>query len=817
MKHVDLCGAWRIRSLDNVFDLPGTVPGTFFHDLEKSGHWGERDVFYRENNRLCVELANRDFSYSRSFNLPGDFFEENVRFFLEADGLDTLTEIFVNGEPIAKTENMFRRYAFDVSHVLKRGENQIEIIFRNSVAEISNRFKKRPLWNDDNTLNGANQLRKNHCSYGWDWGPVIPDLGVWRSIQIAAYKNGKIKDLHIRQQHEKDGSCTISINAEAESWGGAIPKFRAQVKHPSGELSSIETDASQNATIKIQNPERWWPRGYGEQFLYEVTCELFFEDELADAKTQKIGLRTLRLERKQDEFGESFHFVVNGVPVFARGANYIPEDVYLARADRSFTERLVRDATLANYNCLRVWGGGVYPSNDFFDLCDQYGVIVWQDLMYACGVYDIHNPEFYANIKAETEDVLRRIRHHACLGLICGNNEMEWAFEAWNLPLTKEMRTEYLKQYEILFPEIVQKVCPEVDYWSASPSSGGNFDEPNDENRGDVHFWEVWHGNKPFTEYRNHYFRFLSEFGFESFPSIKTVNSFTEPEDRNAFSPVMEDHQRCVGGNGKILTYLSQYFRYPKDLSSLIYVSQLSQAEAIRYGVEHMRRHRGRCMGATYWQFNDNWPVASWSSIDYFGRWKALMYQSRRMYRQVLLSCEECEKTASLHLSNENSHAVHGEVSWRLLTFSGEVLQEGKREIEAPALSSQKAFDLDFSEQLSGKRARSVYLSFRFRESESGDQQFGTATFARYKELNFQNAHLQWRVLESPDGVEIAVSADAFAKFVELDLKTKDVIFSDNFFDLDAGQTRRIRIIAGEDSASLLNDELIVRSLVNSY
>ncbi|MCP4298192.1 MAG: glycoside hydrolase family 2 protein, partial [Proteobacteria bacterium] len=310
---------------------------------------------------------------------------------------------------------------------------------------------------------------------------------------------------------------------------------------------------------------------------------------------------------------------------------------------------------------------GVYPSDNLFNLCDENGLIVWEDMMFACAIYDAENDGFLDNIKEELKDNLKRIRHHPSIGLICGNNEMEDAFESWGFNPTKGERAEYLKQFEFVFPEIVKEVCPQLFYWPSSPSSGGSFESPNDPNRGDCHFWEVWHGNKPFSEFKKHHFRFMSEFGFESFPSIKTVNSFTVDEDMNIFSPVMEEHQKCVGGNGKILSYISKYFKYPKDLDSLVYVSQLSQEGAITTGIEHWRRNRGRCMGSTYWQINDNWPVASWSSIDYYGRWKALHYGVKKSYDNVLISVDGDSTTAGIHLSNESIDPVRGVMNWKLM------------------------------------------------------------------------------------------------------------------------------------------------------
>lgn len=813
---IDLSGEWKIASLDGKFSLAGTVPGSFFYDLEKSGYWGEHDVFYRENNQNCVEIANRDFVYSKRFVVPDDFFAPHNRIFLEADGLDTIAEIRINGKTVARTENMFRRYRFEVRNYLMPGENDIAIFFANTVARIAQLHARRPLWNPAHTLDGAVHLRKNHCSFGWDWGPQIPDLGIWRPIRIKAYPGARLKEFHVTQRH-LDDKVYLEFLANLEQCGAAACSLHITLVDPEKRVQQFEVKSHEKLTIVISHPRLWWPNGYGRQPLYEVICDVRHEERLVDQQRQHIGLRRLRLERRQDEFGESFQFNINGIPIFARGANYVPEDVYLTRAHRQTTERLIRAAITANFNCLRVWGGGIYPSDDFYDLCDRYGLIVWQDLMFACGVYDVNNPRFYENIAEEVRDNLKRIRHHASLGLVCGNNEMEWGFLEWSIPQTEEMRVEYLKQYEVLFPALMAEVCPYIDYWPASPSSGGNFDAPNAESRGDVHYWQVWHGNKPFTEFRRHYFRFLSEFGFESFPALKTVKTFTTEEDRNIFSPVMEDHQRCEGGNGKILSYLAQYFRYPKDFDALLYVSQLSQAEAMRCAIEHLRRHRGRCMGATYWQFNDNWPVASWSSIDYFGRWKALQYVVKRAYDHVLISCEEEETAASIHLSNEHNHAIAGTLAWQLLTLSGEIIAQDQRRVEVAALSSARVFALDFSKELAGAHRRERYLSFSYFDEREQVARRGTAVFVPYKQLRLQNPVLKAALSKGNGVYEIAVTAAAFAKFVMLALTHADVIFSDNYFDLDAGETRLLTVPQEEIDLQTLQSQLVLRSLFDSY
>ena len=820
MKVLSLQGPWQIRALDDSIKLEGHVPTTVFYELEKSGYWGEHDVYYRENNRRCVAIAARDFLFERTFEVSSEFLKTaDARFFLEADGLDTIAEISLNGQVVDSVENMHRRYRWNVGALLKTGTNDLRILFKDTIKEITERDKKRHLWQVGTPVRGANHLRKMYCSFGWDWGPQIPDIGIYRDIRVVAYEQARLDDLHITQKHE-GGKVQLLIKTKIENWTPQESRLRVTLTTPKGVSSPFEFNAGQEQTIEIKDPELWWPNGYGAQALYTVNVEVLQGNDSVDSKTQKIGLRTLRLQQEKDEWGKSFQFNVNGVPIFAKGANYIPEDVYLNRVTPAKTHKLMQTCVDANFNCLRVWGGGIYPHDSFFDACDELGIIVWQDMMFSCAIYDIHNPAFFTNITHEIRDSLHRMRHHASLGLICGNNEMEWAFEEWNFPKTKENRAEYIKQYEVLIPNLVAEVCPEIDYWPASPSSGGNFESPNDPGAGDVHDWTVWHGRKSYTEFRKHHYRFLSEFGFQSFPAYKTVLSYTAPEDRNIFSPVMEDHQRneSDNGNSKIFHFMADYYRYPKDLASIVYISQCSQAEALRYAVEHLRQNRGRCMGATYWQLNDNWPTASWSSVDYFGRWKAMHYSAKRCYDPVLMSIKEAGDKAEIWITNDKLEPTYGDLKWRLLTLSGKVLKQGEATLEVTGLAAARILDLDFSEELKGHAGRETYLSVVYHDKKDDSSRYATACFVPYKYLQLEDPELSSSVTEGKKNWEIHVKASTcFAKFVYMELERDDVIFSDNYFDLDVGQERVIKVPKSAISRSELEKQLQVRSVFGTY
>lgn len=449
----------------------------------------------------------------------------------------------------------------------------------------------------------------------------------------------------------------------------------------------------------------------------------------------------------------------------------------------------------ANYNCIRVWGGGYFCEDYFYDLCDEYGLIVWQDLLFACGVYRLHE-DFVQNVIAETKDNVRRLRHHASIASWCGNNELEWGWSGWNMGFGNKLtdKADYIKLFEWILPETVKSVDPDRFYWLASPSSGGSFDDPNDQNRGDVHYWDVWHRLKHFTEYRKYYFRFCSEFGFQSFPSVKTINTFAKEEDKNIFSPVMENHQKNGGANGLILYYLSANFRYPSKFDTLIYVSQILQAEAIRYGVEHWRSNRGRCMGSLYWQVNDCWPVASWSSLDYFNRWKPLHYYAKKFYAPVLLSALEEKGNVKFVISNETRREVSAKVVWRLRDNKGNLISEDSAECKVNPLEAAQCAEADFTEVLKNKATfRSQYLEYILYEGENETSR-GTLLFCRPKHFEFADPGLTYTVEENEDSYILRFRTENYAKYVVLEAEKFDFVASDNCFDISKGEEKVIEI-----------------------
>ena len=618
MKKTLLNGTWNLkiigkdRCLLPDSGIEATIPGSVYQALLDAGII--ENPFYRDNELKILPLMDNDFEYSTEFELSREDLQMDG-LLLRFDGIDTLADIFLNDELLGTAYNMHRIWEYDLleTDATREGKNTLRVCLHSPTKYIKEENEKVYTGGVSEAMEGYPHLRKAHCMFGWDWGPRIPDAGLFRDVSILGIRKERIEQVYITQIHDiKDNPCEskviLDFDISLEQFDEAQSEIRITVTGPNHDeyqykeqkSADLSGESDEDMKITILNPQIWWPNGYGKQPLYDVKVELLWGEELLDVWERRIGLRTITMNTEKDEWGECFAHEVNGVKIFAMGADYIPEDNLLSRVTKKRTYGLIEDAVKANYNCIRVWGGGYYPDDFFYDACDEYGLIVWQDFMYACASYELDD-EFERNITQETIDNVRRIRHHASLGLWCGNNEMETQTldKAWN-PSIKQ-KYDYIKLYEYIIPKILKQEDPGTFYWPSSPSSGGNFDNPWDENRGDAHYWDVWHGEKPFTDYRNYKFRYLSEFGFQSFPCLPTVKSFTLPEDRNIFSRVMEMHQRNKAANGKILKYLSAMYLYPDDFEKLLYASALLQADAIRYGVEHFRRNRGRCMGAVVW------------------------------------------------------------------------------------------------------------------------------------------------------------------------------------------------------------------------
>lgn len=818
MYSLDLNGKWKMKQCDSTEEwLDVTVPGSVYHDLLTANKI--EDPFWRDNEVKSLEVCCHDYEYTRDFYISEDILNNDM-VYLQCMGLDTLCEIYINNKLLSETNNMHRTYEFDIKEFISFGENTIRIIMKSPVNFVLEKDKNDHLISSSCAVPGISHIRKASCMFGWDWGPKLPDMGIWRDISVIYGNNGRISDMYVRQIHS-EGSVVVNFEISNFLINNAANVYnKITITDTNGKKFITET---QNgfASVTIENPELWWPNGYGKQPLYHVKNDLYVDGVQTDSKEMRIGLRTLTINTDKDEYGSKFEFVVNGISIFAMGADYIIEDNLLPRCNKEKTENLIRDCINSNFNTIRVWGGGLYPADYFFDLCDEYGLIVWQDFLFANAMYNFDN-EFKENISAEIIDNIKRIRHHACLGAWCGNNEIEELWDGrWrrNGSGTPVLKGNYIKMFEVLIPELVAKYDPDRFFWPSSPSSKGSFDDPNGEQHGDMHYWGVWHMMEPFTAFRNLFPRMMTEFGLQSLPDYKTIESFTLPEDRNIFSYVMESHQKSQTGNEKIMNYIGMTYKYPKNFESLVYVSQLIQGEGIKYGVEHWRRNRGRCMGAIYWQLNDCWPVASWSSIDSCGRWKALQYIAKRFFAPVMVSACEEDTKVSLWVSNETTRVQCGKVVWKLKDNKANVIANGETNVEVKPLSSYQAEQIDFSEQLAGaEQRRNTVLEFCFEEDNKILSE-GCVCFVKYKHFSFENPCLETKVFEEDGRIKVTVTAENFAKFVCLNLKETDVVFSDNYFDLTGGNSKTVFVEKMNPVITLeeFKKQLTVYSLFDTY
>lgn len=795
-----LNGSWTFASRDEATWLPATVPGCVHTDLLRAEQIP--DPFYGDNELDVMWVGETDWVYRRTFVVEADLLaHEHLQ--LRCHGLDTLATIVINDTVVAQTDNAFRQYEFDVKSLLQAGENEIEIIFASAVQYGRSRLEERYIHNwgaGSDKVPGGNYLRKSQCNFGWDWGPRLVTCGIWRDIELVAYGAVHFQDIHILQAHQGGDvalNCYITLeNSRSQSVAIQLTialngqEVAAQTIQTKGEVVASE--------LSIPDPQLWWPNGLGAQPLYVVHIDLLDESGQAiDALQKRIGLRTLELDRHPDEWGESFQFVVNGVPFFAKGANWIPADAFITRISDAQYQQLLKDTAVANMNMLRVWGGGIYEQDIFYDLCDELGICVWQDFMFACATYPTFEDTFMENVKAEAIDNIQRLRHHACLALWCGNNEMEQGLVDDTWTETAMSWGDYQALFDKLLADLVAKHDPQTAYWPASPHTPhGDRRDHNNPQYGDAHLWSVWHGKEPFEWYRTCEHRFNSEFGFQSFPEPQTVRTFTVPEDRNITSFVMEHHQRSGIGNQTIMHYMLDWFLMPTSFADTLWLSQITQGMAMTYAVEHWRRSMPRGMGTLVWQLNDCWPVASWSSIDYFGRWKALHYMSRRFNAPLLISgVEDWEAgTAEIHLTNDKREDVTGMVRWHLTQTDGALRTQGEFGATAVSGQSNHLTTLELADELThiGKRNSLLWVAFVVDDTVVSQN---LVLFARPKHLFLQDPQLAYEVVRLGNGrFQVTLTAQKPSLWTWLTLTEIDARYSDNFFHLQANERKTIII-----------------------
>ncbi len=847
MQTQSLNGYWQVRQAATQDWLPARVPGGVHTDLMAAGKIP--DPFYGTNEEQVQWVAEKNWEYRRFFYPSAAIFRQE-RIWLACDGLDTLAEVRLNGKILGQADNMFRAWRWDIKSLLVDGENRLEILFRSPVAYIRARERVKRLGGDFTAgIRGGPHLRKTPSHFGWDWGPRLPGIGIWKEIRLEGASRGKLGEIRFDQE-QAPGVVTLTARIQCELWeqDNARPDehhtLRLRITGPDRQVWLLDAPArpQSNMTVTITDPQLWWPNGYGEQPLYHVEIELLGgEEEIIDSRVYRLGLRTieLRLARAGAEAeplkldGETpptqkkcFTFVVNGLPIFCKGSNWIPADSFPSRITTGRIEDLVRAAALANHNMLRVWGGGYYESDDFYDLCDQYGILVWQDFQFACALYPLDDAAYLDNVRCEVIETARRLRHHASLALWCGNNEIEWLGTRLNwfqkVPAQK-------RAYEQFFfhqlPELLASEDPQRPYWPGSPSSNDPFNQPNSYETGDAHLWEVYHAFQPPVFYRKQNPRFVSEFGFQSLPEMRTIETFAPAKDCKLDSPTMHSHQRAWGGNPKFIWYLAQRFRLPRTFAGMVYLSQVFQAEAIRMGVEHWRRHPEQTSGALYWQLNDCWPGISWSSIDYAGRWKALHYAAARFFAPVLLSIEDItergQRKINVWVTNDRGEAWQGRVHWTLETLEGQMIEGGDQPVHSAPQSVDCLLKLDFGHQ-NGKVdwRRVIFVAELWagadNQAGTGRQALRVATFLPELRMPTVKPELNATLRESEGRAVVRVAAKRLARFVALSLAGADSLFGDNYFDLPAGRVVEVECRLPDNwRVEQAQEAIQVRSLVD--
>ena len=834
MKHLDLCGTWEVRNAKEPATIPASVPGCIHTDLLAAGKI--EDPYYRDNEARLMWIGETDWVYRRTFNVPAELLNE-ARIYLHCDGLDTLSTITINGVKIGATDNQFRIWEFDVKSALRAGENSIEVYFSSTIPYIQAEQQKRYLnltglgpdpLHGQHRVDGSNRIRKSQCNYGWDWGPMCVTAGIWRPIGLVAFSTGRVTEMQITQDHSQKGVVTLNIRAAVETASSIPLRAKIAAMFEGNVVAETIADVRNNGVetdLTIANPQLWWPNGLGAQPLYDITLDLLDSETIVDGQKKTIGLRTLVLDRHPDQWGESFQFVVNGIPYFAKGANWIPADTFVTRITPEFYEHLISSAAQANMNMLRVWGGGIYEDDVFYELCDHYGITIWQDLMFACSAYPGSDKAFMDNVRQELADNVKRLRHHPSIAFWCGNNELEHIHKWFLSDEPKEgfmTWDEYKQMFDVDIPAVVLKHDPERAYW---PSSGhspvGDRKDPNNPTCGDAHLWEVWHGRQPFEWYRTCEHRFNSEFGFQSFPEPRVINSYTLPEERNITSYIMEWHQRSGIGNDAIIQYMLSWFQLPTKFEMLIWLSQVLQGIGMKYAVEHWRRSMPRGMGTLYWQINDCWPAPSWASIDSQGNWKALHYMARDFFAPLLISAIEDWQhgTVEVHVTSDFLQELSGQVRWTLTDTDGNVLAQNTLDCSrfAPQADTKVCL-LQFKDHLKeyGSRKLLVWLELLVHGEIASEN---LVTFTRPKHLDLRDPELTAQTREETPGVFwVTISAKRPALWVWPELDGVQASYSDRFFHLVPGKPAEIRVQPAEPiTLAAFQQTLRLHSLTDTY
>ena len=798
----ELNGSWNLVSSDGM-QTTAEVPGSVAEALTEANLIPDPYYGVNENDERVRAVLYQDWTFSKTFTLPASFSKENGTVELVFDSVDTTADIFLNGEKIGHTENMFRQYRFPIDFALLKEENTVSVkIFSpvNTAAAAAEKHGSSLMTTfAGGMVDGIPYIRKSWFSYGWDWGIALPDSGLNLPVAVELIEGARLAAVPLTSEirfDESDGSpkalsAAVSCIPEIDGSADGLT-FRLTISGH-GDSRTAQAAAGEEVRLEIASPKLWYTHDLGEPNRYRVQAELLKGGRVIDSETFSIGLRELKLINRKDLYGESFYFTLNRIPLFARGGNWIPCDTMIPRGVKSgLIEKRLQDCLDMNFNMIRIWGGGIYEDDRFYEFCDANGILVWQDFPFACYATP-HLEEFYENVSAEVEDQLRRLVNRPSLAILCGNNEIEKGWKEWGFALFfPKHKPGYTYLFEDLLPSLTARYAPQIPYWPSSPSAGGNFRKTVNPRYGDSHNWLVWHGGLDYTAYRRYPARFMSEFGFQSFPDMKTVRQFTPPGEESFDSPTMKVHQKNPAGNGLILSYMRREFNDPGEFPKQVVLSQLTQALAMECGIDYWRAHRTneQCMGALYWQINDTWPNASWSAVDYFGRKKALYYYSKRFYAPV--TAVVLEKSAGYRVFLVNDTAQDQTVAFNgvIQSAAGEEIQTETAELTLPPASS--------TEILRGRvplsRKNDAVFFWTLTDAGGGEINYGMKMFAKAKKLNLENPGLKMSPPQkTAGGWEVTVSAEKPALFVHFDADF-DFEVSDNFFSLPKNGSRTVTL-----------------------
>lgn len=836
LSSIEIKNQWEVRQVGKENWMKASVPGTVHQDLLSNGLI--KDPFYGLNEFDLAWIENEDWEYRTKFTVSKkQLTQENRELFFK--GLDTYADVYLNDSLILKADNMFRSWEADCGRLLKEGENELKIIFRSPVKIGMEKLNKLgfliPVQNEQAPKGKQNSVftRKAAYHFGWDWGPRLVTSGIWQPVYLRTWSGARIKDVYLQQKNlsketaaytsgieviaTKDLEGTVEISVD----GNKVKSEKVNLKKGTNTL---------NLDLTIANPELWWTAGLGNAKLYKVKTSLLLGDNEIDFKESKLGVRTLRVVQEPDSSGKSFYVELNGVPVFMKGADYIPGDNLIPRVDTLKYNRVIDEALSANMNVLRVWGGAVYETDYFYDLCAEKGIMLYQDFMFACSMYP-GDDEIAENIRLEAEEQVKRLRNYPNIMLWAGNNEIlngwhEWDFKkrfGYNDQQKDTLWKYYSKIFYEVLPAAVKKYDPEKLYWSCSPQSDhGKLQNPFS---GDQHFWPVWFGDQPFTAYEKQPGRFISEYGFQSYPCINTLYKITDQKNLDKYSEVLLKRQRSpmeslgkgCNGNHVIDRYMKREFKDPKNFESYVYVSQLLHAQAIKTAAEAHRRNKPYTMGSMYWQINDCWPTISWSTIDYYGNWKAGHYQARNSYKEILVSATQKDDVISIYVISDRLKNISGELKISAYDFNGNALLKESKNITILANSSKVFLEKKISELLKNRKKEEVYLYVEFAENGNTTTE-NFFFFVPHKSLALPVPTIKTALSKSGDIYTIKVNTDLFAKNVYIYFDRIDVNLSENFFDLTAKSEKTITFTSKENiPVDDLTGKIRIITLAHTY